>query len=278
MAILTDSSIDKFLDKKFVIHPFDKKNCLTPLGYDLRIGYAIALNEEIVKCHDNEKVIIPAMSSMFIVSKEHVWLSGKVVGTLHSIGGLAAHGLLINSTTIDPNWSGQLTCLITNPTKHAIELDINSKFITMILHEATEYTNNTPQTAPIIVAKKYGNIYGEEFSNSLLTYITSDANSKTKEIFNEKIKKAQLKYNLRNHLIEKIVNYISILPNWIRLILITILIVITIFLLLLIPFWNKITAIIGVPTLTLDSQTFIAVIAVIVTLIVFITGLFKVKK
>jgi len=280
MAILTDSGIEKFLDKKFVIHPFDKNTCLTPLGYDLRIGYAVALGKgnEVIKYENNEEIVIPAKSSMFIISKEHIWLSGNIVGTLHSIGGLAAQGLLLNSTTIDPNWAGQLTCLITNPTKHSIKLDSNSRFITMILHQATSSTTNTPQAGPITVAKKYGNIYGEKFSQTLLEYFTSEENKHIQKVFNEKIDNALLQNNLYKYLRSKVLNLASALPNWLRFIFILVLILITFFCILLIPYWETITMQIGMQSKTLDGQTFIAIIAVVITSIMFIIGLFKAKQ
>lgn len=280
MAILTDSSIEKFLDKKFVIYPFDKSTCLTPLGYDLRIGYAVALGKgkEVIKFEDNEEIVIPAKSSMFIISKEHIWLSGNIVGTLHSIGGLAAQGLLLNSTTIDPNWAGQLTCLITNPTKHSITLDSNSRFITMILHQATTSTINTPQAGPITVAKRYGNIYGEEFSQTLLEYLTSEKNKHIQKVFNEKLDNAQLQNNWYKYIQKKVLNLAFSLPNWFRFILIVVLILITFFSILLIPYWKTITTGIGMQSVALDGQTFISIIAVVITSIIFIIGLFKTKQ
>lgn len=275
MAVLTDTSIKKQLNKKFVIYPFDEQACLTPLGYDLRIGYAVTLGENVVSYKDNDEIIIPAETSVFVISKEHIWFSGGIVGTLHSIGGLSAQGLFINSTTVDPNWSGQLTCLITNTTKHPIKLDINSRFLTMILYQAKDNTVNGPDADPIIVAEKYGNIYGKKFSQSLLSYLTSEENRKVETIFKQNVEKAQLQNNWLNFIINNILNALYKTPRGIKALLIIFLAFITLYSTLLIINWNYFSPMIGIEQASMDGQTLTAIVAIIITLIIFMIGLFK---
>lgn len=278
MAIFTDKSINKYLDKKFVIYPFDEQKCLTPLGYDLRIGYAVVLSKKITNYQNEVEIVIPPQTSVFIITKEHIWLSGGVIGTIHAIGGLAAQGLFINSTTIDPNWAGQLTCLVTNTSDHSIKLDTDSKFITMILHEASQYTTNEPQAGPITVAKKYGDIYGHEFSQSLLAYLTSESNKSMAQIFKSKVETAQLQNNWHNYLLKKISNFFVSLPKTLRISFIAMLVMFTIFAILLIPYWTFMSAKFGLESTSLDGQTFAAIITLIATLILAIIGLFKTNK
>lgn len=175
MSILTDNEINRVINKDLVIHPFDER-CLTPLGYDLRVGYAINLINQPINLTDS-KIVIPPKTSIFIISKENIWLSGDLIGTLHAKGSLAAAGLFINSTTVDPNWSGQMTFLVHNLNDSEIELEIESTFVTLIFHRAKISTSNRPKTNPNKVANLYGETYGSLFSNKLLGYLTSSDNT-----------------------------------------------------------------------------------------------------
>lgn len=186
MSVITDILINKLMNKDFVIYPVSEGS-ITPLGYDLCVGCAINLvkeDTETTQIYSKlEAVLIPPKSSCFIVTKEHVWLSGSVVGTLHSLGGFAAKGLIINSTTVDPNWKGQMTFLIYNSTISHVELKIGSPFITLILHRAEASTKNEPPNNPISVADNYGKLYGERFSSGLNSYLVSSENNSVKQIF-----------------------------------------------------------------------------------------------
>lgn len=278
MSVFTDTSIKKNLNKKFVIYPYDEQACLTPLGYDLRIGYAVTLGENVISYQDNDEITIPAETSVFVISKEHIWFSGEIVGTLHSIGGLSAQGLHINSTTIDPNWSGQLTCLITNTTKNLIKLDVNSKFLTMILHQAKDSTESVPDANPIIVANKYGSIYGKEFSQSLLSYLTSEENRKLQSVFKQTVENAQLENKWFNFILKNIFSTLSIIPKWIKILLIIFLSIITLYCTLLIINWNYFSSIIGIKSAPMEAQIFAAMLAIIITSIIFMISLIKIQK
>lgn len=176
MTILTDREIVDVLNKEMVIHPVDTDECLSPLGYDLRIGYVINLEKPIesLELEPTGKIVIPPKTSTFIITKEHVWLSDRLVGTLHSRGSLAASGLIINSTTVDPNWAGQMTFLVHNIGNQPIELDKDARFVTMILHRVKKPTDEAPMTNPVNAADKWGKIYGQNFSMSLLRYLTTN--------------------------------------------------------------------------------------------------------
>lgn len=191
MSVLTDQEIKNMLNKGIVIYPFDETECLSPLGYDLRIGYSINLNRGSNNNVSSGKVIIPPKTSTFIISKEYVWLSGRIVGTLHSRGSLSARGLFLNSTTVDPNWSGQMTFLLYNASDDPVELETGSRFVTMVLFRAKISTHNAPTTNPIKVAENYGIIYGEQFSKSLMAYLTDNINEREKRKFEALVHKAK---------------------------------------------------------------------------------------
>src|SRR6185436_7312290 len=173
-----------------VIHPLSE-HCITPLGYDLRIGFAASLNSSGRSETTRDKILIPALTSTFVVSKEHVWLSGGLIGTLHSRGSLAAKGLILNSTTIDPNWSGQLTFLIFNSSDKDVVLDLEETFVTLILHKTLTATRSGPATNPITVANNYGTVFGAASTHLLFEYLNSADNLRLQREFLEMVQKAR---------------------------------------------------------------------------------------
>ncbi len=196
MSVLSDQDIKNVINKDIVIYPYGEE-CISPIGYDLRIGYAINLanqdsdSEKILVLENNTKIEIPAKTSTLIITKEYIYLSKKIAGTLHARGSLAAKGIFMNSTTIDPNWDGQLTFLIYNNNDKPIELDVESRFVTLIFHQVNTPTRSTPKTNPISVAKRYGEIYGEIFNRSIVEYFSSSDNHLLKKGFDELVQEAK---------------------------------------------------------------------------------------
>jgi deoxycytidine triphosphate deaminase len=192
VSVLTDKEIRTVLNRDLVIFPFSE-DCLSPLGYDLRIGYAINLNTQgaTSSAPGSEVLVIPPKTSTFVISKEHVWLSEKLMGTLHARGSLAAKGLFLNSTTVDPNWRGQMTFLLYNASEHPVELDVESTFTTMVLYRVGFPTENGPPTDPLHVAETYGGLYGDLFSRSLISYITGRENLRDERDFNALVEGAR---------------------------------------------------------------------------------------
>lgn len=122
--ILTDLDIFRLINHDFVIYPY-KKSSVTPLGYDLSLGFAINLHTKYeLRCdqQNQTEMKIPPKTSIFIITEEFIWLSPRLAVTLHSRGGLSAKGLILNSTTIDPNWSGRLTMLLYNSSDQEVVL------------------------------------------------------------------------------------------------------------------------------------------------------------
>src|SRR5690349_9417509 len=99
MSVLTDQELRRVLGKEVVTHPLGGDVCFSSKGYDLRVGYAVVLNVAAQATGDPgmETISIPPKTSAFIITREYVWLSEKLVGTFHVRGGLAAKGLLIDS-------------------------------------------------------------------------------------------------------------------------------------------------------------------------------------
>lgn len=136
MSVYSNKDLKRNINKKdIVICPLTESS-ITPLGYDISIGEIITLSSEngnkLVKT--DSKIEIPAKSLNIIIAKELIWLSGNVIGTLHSRGTLACKGIFTNSTNVDPNFGGQMVMSIYNTTNRTVFLDRDAPFITLIFH------------------------------------------------------------------------------------------------------------------------------------------------
>jgi deoxycytidine triphosphate deaminase len=189
--ILTDVDIHRVINRDLVIYPC-KKSSITPLGYDLSLGFAINLQtKDELRCDlDQQEIKIPARSSVFIITEEFIWLSPRLAVTLHSRGGLAAKGLVLNSTTIDPNWNGRLTMLLYNSSDQEVVLCKDETFSTAIFHVTKTPTPNEPSSNPIDTAKFYGASYSDWFSNKLVAFITDSKHNQDKLKFEALVRKA----------------------------------------------------------------------------------------
>jgi len=127
------------------IHPF-KSECVTGGGYDLSIGYWIVgeYDETISRVRiisqgssDNEEseIEIPSFGYLAVIAKEYVYLGDQYVGTVHAKAGLASRGLFLNSTTVDPKWSGRMTFHLRNISNRPMRVSSHTSFATMLLHE-----------------------------------------------------------------------------------------------------------------------------------------------
>lgn len=133
--------------KDFVIYPFEEK-FTKGASYDLSLKEIVCISDdddtkklidEIANANNKENtnnsfVILPYQRYL-AVTKEHVWLSKFLVGTLHARATLAAKGLIINSTKIDPNFQGQLLISVFNASNDFVYLKKEEPFLTLILHK-----------------------------------------------------------------------------------------------------------------------------------------------
>ena len=131
--------------RRFVIEPYNDRQ-ETPLGYDLRIGYVIDPNTETEIYPNNahhEDVIdieIPAKSTVTIVTLERIFLTGKVIGTVHARSGISSKGILVNSVTVDPFWNGRLLLNLYNCNNYNVNITSNKGMATLILHSVESET------------------------------------------------------------------------------------------------------------------------------------------
>lgn len=155
MSIYSDRDIATKHNVDFVVSPFDSKR-ITPLGYDLSAEHALLITfggEATIA--SSKKFEMPPRSMAVLIAKEYLWLSSRIVGILHSRGSLSARGLILNSTTVDPQWSGRMIFCIHNASPFSVDLDLTDPVITLVLNPIHNEPRNPPATNPFRVIEDH---------------------------------------------------------------------------------------------------------------------------
>lgn len=184
MSALSSTDIKKELGKKIVIESFSDA-CLTPLGYDLRIGaaYIPDSNMETAVFEEGATVAIEPGRTLQILSEEFVWLSQDIIATVHSRGSFSAKGLILNSTSVDPNWNGKMAFALFNFSNKNVEIKIGERFSTMIFFYCNSPTTMAPKSRAI-----------EGFDTKAFSpYEHSSGYSENKSNYDKKVQDAQIR-------------------------------------------------------------------------------------
>lgn len=152
MSALTDYEIRVALGRDIVIHPLVEQH-ITATGYDISLGVGTVLlatgSWKMAEEIDGVSVLtIPKRTSAVLVTAEQIWLSNNIIGTIHSRGTLSARGLVLNSTTVDPNWTGALVLRIFNMTDNDLGIRLGERIATLMFHRATTGTRSVAASAP----------------------------------------------------------------------------------------------------------------------------------
>lgn len=185
MAVLSDVDIDKIITENQGIIIMNKRDNLTALGYDFTIGficdsdsgkepekveciYDAKVHEEYLKerlfndCQlqeeyeinkDKERYeiryrykLLPGIRYL-VISEEYIALLGEYMATLHSRGSYALKGIIVASTTIDPNYRGFIYASLINCSKNPVYIKEHNPFVTMVIQSLTTATDkNLPKT------------------------------------------------------------------------------------------------------------------------------------
>jgi deoxycytidine triphosphate deaminase len=187
------SSEDFFTNyrKTFVIAPF-KPSQVTPLGYDLRLGFMANADsgaelKRASEATDSKFVfVVQPEQSVIAVTLERIFLSGKVLATVHARARLSLRGILLSAVTVDPNFGqprlddesvpgSRLLLRLKNTSKHDVTLTTEDDAIaTLIVHEVQTETNRRPINSGI---------------EDLLKRIAEDDPTAVPEVSAEKIRK-----------------------------------------------------------------------------------------
>lgn len=158
MSILSDLEIKRLIEadseeKKLIINSFEE-NCLTPMGYDLRVGgYYKSYENEIrqISIKEGEKIKIKPGETALINTLEEIVMPREC-----SIGALLVSkvsqvnkGLSHISTKIDPNWAGgSLQIAVSNFSKKIIELEYKEKICCIVFFNIENPSRKAPRLAP----------------------------------------------------------------------------------------------------------------------------------
>jgi len=150
--MLSDKGIKKELGKGIIIKPRDElDNCLTPVGYDLRVGkYGFSWKgQRKVDIHKEGHIRVEPNDTVVIQTYEYVKLSKGFSATLHSRATLVLRrGLSHISTTIDPGWEGTLLISIHNHLNSVVCLDFKQTFCTACFYRVEPEAEQSPRISP----------------------------------------------------------------------------------------------------------------------------------
>lgn len=142
MSLLTDTDLracicsEKDWADKMKIHidPY-KEECLTPVGYDVRVGnqYASAIDATLYKLDKDDKVVIKPQDTVLITTLENIEMpmDRRLSAFITSKVSKVSKGLSHVSTNIDPDWRGKLLIAIHNPSIRTVTLDHGDSFCTL---------------------------------------------------------------------------------------------------------------------------------------------------
>lgn len=137
-------------DQGIDIIPFEK-NCLTPVGYDLRVGIKgfSWKNKCEIDIQKQGKIEIEAKDTVVIETLESVEISKEVSATIHAmVSKVIKYGLSHISTTIDPGWEGKLLISISNYRDSSVELYFEQPFCTVCFYKLESAAKKTGFNPP----------------------------------------------------------------------------------------------------------------------------------
>lgn len=183
--------------KTYVISPFQASQ-VSPLGYDLRVGYAVAIrySDRISKGKLRADMLLPETEtrpsplsrplkelivapgeSILVVTVEQVYLSSKVLATVQAKASISVQGLFLNPVTVDPNFasqddaSGRIILYMHNVSGRNVTLREKQGIATLIMHEVTTETSHLPEKSGFEdILKALASTYDQDLINRISAY------------------------------------------------------------------------------------------------------------
>jgi deoxycytidine triphosphate deaminase len=182
--LLTDKDLSSMLctdancnePDKINIFPFSQE-CLTPVGYDLRIGTkysSVSLGKYFEQC---ETINVIPGDTVLISTLETIGMpkTKKLSGLVNSMVSMVSKGISHISTTIDPDWDGPLIIAVTNHSKNIIELAKGTPFCTVVFLE-----NKSSSEKPSGKTSGRSDIYLKSLANKSAEASAKEQKSKKK--------------------------------------------------------------------------------------------------
>jgi deoxycytidine triphosphate deaminase len=191
MGLLTDTDLTNLIEDgknwsdkdKLHIFPYDPE-CLTPIGYDLRIGpqYASSIDAELYSINTDDKVIIKPGDTVLITTLEDIGMpqDRTISAFITSKVSKVSKGLSHISTNIDPDWKGPLLIALHNPSRNTVSLSYGEAFCTINFIE-----NKSPATMDCGKEPGRSDILLKQFLKDV-----KEARKKAEATFNKKHKRS----------------------------------------------------------------------------------------
>lgn len=135
MKVLTKDDITKLGTQLF--EPFGGELCLTPVGYDLRIGGKIWLlnSGEEIKLKEDTSVEIPPRMRFAIESLEKIKMKENMIALIATRISLLWNGLTSLGTKIDPMFQDRLLLIFSNDSDTPLTLEYGQRICNIIFFE-----------------------------------------------------------------------------------------------------------------------------------------------
>ncbi|MBE2187720.1 MAG: hypothetical protein IAE99_13190 [Rhodothermales bacterium] len=191
--------------KTYIISPFQASQ-VTPLGYDLRVGFVLALkyngedakasfgaemqkithqDADVADGYQVNEISINPGGSILIVTVEQICLSHRVLATVQAKASISMQGLFLNPVTVDPNFasesgtSGRLVIYMHNNSGRRVKIREKQKIATLIMHEVATPTSHHPEKSGFEdVLKVLGDNYDQSVLEKINVYIGVHANTR----------------------------------------------------------------------------------------------------
>ena len=180
--------LECILSGSLSVHPFNFSN-LTGLGYNLSTtDFVLSVSKgRLLNIHEFEGrryVVIPANDCVLMFTNEYIEIDKTIAGTFHSKVSRVSQGLGHFSTTLDPDWKGQLILSINNPTSTGIKVFLG------------EHGNMVTTVFYRLISPVKGNSHDNDQGRAdlLLNYFAEPM-----KIFGKRKRYIQLENFIRNH-------------------------------------------------------------------------------
>lgn len=138
MRLLTKDDILKRKEK--LLDPFGGDKCLTPAGYDLRVGeriYFLSSGQE-ERIAADRPARIPPRERFAIESLEKVIMEANMFGLIATRVRLLSRGLTSLGTKIDPMFQDKLWCIFSNDSDTPLVLEYEERICNVSFFELDE--------------------------------------------------------------------------------------------------------------------------------------------
>ena len=153
--MLSEEDFKREINYNLVVHPLNEA-CVTPVGYDIRLGFAFRISSGSTKSGSanptgfrspDSYLILEPDELLFIETLEFVWFSSAIAATCHVKGSLGTKGLVLcNPSTVDPFWKGALVFVLKNIGIFPIRIDYAIPIITLVIHKFDSESRVQPTT------------------------------------------------------------------------------------------------------------------------------------